>query len=97
MTFTANSSGGKYNHTHQYGTRNTDYYGMMSSVYLLSNDGEYKGGTKSSLKRNGLSVPSAVNGSKTVNNVDQWETKANVSNTSLVQPYKGVYYWRRTA
>lgn len=97
MTFTAGGTGGKYSHTHKYGIRNTDYYGMVSSMYLLSNDGEYKGGVASSQKRNSLSVPSAVNGSKVVNNVNQWETTANVSDTSSMPPHYNVYRWRRTA
>lgn len=96
MTFTANSAGGKYNHTHLYGLESGEFYGSINVPLNLLNNGT----TWQAAKKNGsVSVrrPSSIN-AMTVSDVDRYQNKANTGNNSVFPiPYQTVYFWRRTA
>lgn len=40
MSFTANSTGGKYKHQHQYGLLHGEYYGLVSNTISVLNTNE---------------------------------------------------------
>lgn len=94
MSFSANSTGGNYNHTHTYGLINSDWYGTIPGVGILNKDGTYKRGTKISTVRNESVVTSAT-ATKT-GACTQYTMSAEVSETSTLPPYISVYFWRRT-
>lgn len=96
MTFTANSAGGKYNHTHLYGLESGEFYGSINvPLNLLNNGTTWQAATKNgsvSVRR-----PSSIN-AMTVSYVDRYQNKANTGNNSVFPiPYQTVYFWRRTA
>ena len=95
-TFTANSAGGKYNHTHIYGLESGEFFGSINTPLNLL----HKGTTwKAATKIGSVSVrrPSSIN-ALTVSGVDQYQTKADTGhNGDFPVPYQTVYFWRRAA
>ena len=96
MTFTANSAGGKYNHTHLYGLESGEFYGSINlPLNLLNNGTTWQAATKNGSVS--VSRPSSIN-AITVSSVDRYQNKANTGNNSVFPiPYQTVYFWRRTA
>lgn len=96
MSFTANSTGGKYNHTHLYGLESGEFYGSINvPLNLLNNGTTWQAATKNGSVS--VSRPSSIN-AVTVSSVDRYQNKANTGNNSAFPtPYQTVYFWRRTA
>lgn len=96
MTFTANSAGGKYNHTHLYGLESGEFYGSINvPLNLLNNGTTWQAATKNG--NVSVSRPSSIN-AITVSGVDRYQNKANTGNNNAIPfPYQTVYWWRRTA
>lgn len=95
MSFTANNTGGKYNHNHIYGIKLNDYYSATSNLRVRKPDGSWQGGIK-----DGTGHAYFNNCSQAANkelNTDTYKIESNTSNSSTIQPYIVVFFWRRTA
>lgn len=95
MSFTANNTGGKYNHNHIYGIKLNEYYSATSNLRVRKPDGSWQGGIK-----DGTGHAYFNNCSQAANkelNTDTYKTESNTSNSSTIQPYIVVFFWRRTA
>lgn len=95
MSFTANNTGGKYNHNHIYGIKLNEYYSATSNLRVRKPDGSWQGGIK-----DGTGHAYFNNCSQATNkelNTDTYKIESNTSNSSTIQPYIVVFFWRRTA
>ena len=95
MSFTANNTGGKYNHNHIYGIKLNEYYSAISNLRVRKSDGSWQGGIK-----DGTGHAYFNNCSQAANkelNTDTYKIESNTSNSSTIQPYIVVFFWRRTA
>lgn len=95
MSFTANNTGGKYNHNHIYGIKLNEYYSATSNLRVRKPDGSWQGGIK-----DGTGYAYFNNCSQAANkelNTDTYKIESNTSNSSTIQPYIVVFFWRRTA
>lgn len=95
MSFTANNTGGKYNHNHIYGIKLNEYYSATSNLRVRKPDGSWQGGIK-----DGTGHAYFNNCSQAANkelNTDTYKIESNTSNSSTIQPYIVVFFWRRTA
>lgn len=95
MSFTANNTGGKYNHNHIYGIKLNEYYSAISNLRVRKSDGSWQDGIK-----DGTGHAYFNNCSQAANkelNTDTYKIESNTSNSSTIQPYIVVFFWRRTA
>ena len=95
MSFTANSTGGSYKHNHIYGIKVNEYYSATSNLRVRKPDGSWQGGIK-----DGTGHAYFNNCSQAANkelNTDTYKIESNTSNSSTIQPYIVVFFWRRTA
>lgn len=95
MSFTANSTGGSYKHNHIYGIKVNEYYSATSNLGVRKPDGSWQGGIK-----DGTGHAYFNNCSQAANkelNTDTYKIESNTSNSSTIQPYIVVFFWRRTA
>ena len=95
MSFTANNTGGKYNHDHIYGIKLNEYYSVTSNLRVRKSDGSWQGGIK-----DGTGYAYFNNCSQAANkelNTDTYKIESNTSNSGTIQPYIVVFFWRRTA
>lgn len=95
MSFTSNNTGGKYNHNHIYGIKINEYYSDTSYLRVRNPDGSWEGGIK-----DGTGYAYFNNCSQPANkelNTDTYKVESNTSNSSTIQPYIVVFFWRRTA
>lgn len=95
MSFTANNTGGKYNHDHIYGIKLNEYYSVTSNLRVRKSDGSWQGGIK-----DGTGHAYFNNCSQAANkelNTDTYKIESNTSNSGTIQPYIVVFFWRRTA
>lgn len=95
MSFTANNTGGKYNHNHIYGIKVNEYYSATSNLRVRKSDGSWQGGI-----RDGTGHAYFNNCSQAGNkelNTDTYKIESNTSNSGTIQPYIVVFFWRRTA
>lgn len=95
MSFTANNTGGKYNHDHIYGIKLNEYYSATSNFRVRKSDGSWQGGIK-----DGTGHAYFNNCSQAANkelNTDTYKIESNTSNSDTIQPYIVVFFWRRTA
>ena len=95
MSFTANNTGGKYNHNHIYGIKLNEYYSATSNLGVRKPDGSWQGGIK-----DGTGHAYFNNCSQAANkelNTDTYKIESNTSNSGTIQPYIVVFFWRRTA
>lgn len=95
MSFTANNTGGKYNHDHIYGIKLNEYYSAISNFNVRKSDGSWQGGI-----RDGTGHAYFNNCSQAGNkelNTDTYKIESNTSNSGTIQPYIVVFFWRRTA
>lgn len=95
MSFTANNTGGKYNHNHIYGIKLNEYYSATSNLRVRKPDGSWQGGIK-----DGTGHAYFNNCSQAANkelNTDTYKIESNTSNSGTIQPYIVVFFWRRTA
>lgn len=95
MSFTANNTGGKYNHNHIYGIKVNEYYSVTSNLRVRKSDGSWQGGI-----RDGTGHAYFNNCSQAGNkelNTDTYKIESNTSNSGAIQPYIVVFFWRRTA
>lgn len=95
MSFTANNTGGKYNHNHIYGIKLNEYYSVTSNLRVRKSDGSWQGGI-----RDGTGHAYFNNCSQAGNkelNTDTYKIESNTSNSGTIQPYIVVFFWRRTA
>lgn len=95
MSFTANNTGGKYNHNHIYGIKLNEYYSATSNLRVRKPDGSWQGGIK-----DGTGHAYFNNCSQATNkelNTDTYKIESNTSNSGTIQPYIVVFFWRRTA
>lgn len=95
MSFTANNTGGKYNHNHIYGIKVNEYYSVTSNLRVRKSDGSWQGGI-----RDGTGHAYFNNCSQAGNkelNTDTYKIESNTSNSGTIQPYIVVFFWRRTA
>lgn len=95
MSFTANNTGGKYNHDHIYGIKLNEYYSVTSNLRVRKSDGSWQGGIK-----DGTGHAYFNNCSQAANkelNTDTYKIESNTSNSGTIQPYIVVFFWKRTA
>lgn len=95
MSFTSNNTGGKYNHNHIYGIKLNEYYSATSNLRVRKPDGSWQGGIK-----DGTGYAYFNNCSQAANkelNTNTYKIESNTSNSSTIQPYIVVFFWRRTA
>lgn len=95
MSFTANNTGGKYNHDHIYGIKVNEYYSVTSNLRVRKSDGSWQSGIK-----DGTGHAYFNNCSQAANkelNTDTYKIESNTSNSGTIQPYIVVFFWRRTA
>lgn len=95
MSFTANASGGSYSHSHIYGIKVNEYYGSNANIRVRKSDGSWQDGAKDG---EGYAIFNNSNqaGNKKLNTIT-YKIESNTSNSSAMQPYIVVYFWRRTA
>lgn len=95
MSFTANITGGSYKHNHIYGIKVNEYYSATSNLRVRKSDGSWQDGIK-----DGKGHAYFNNCSQSANkelNTDTYKIESNTSNSSTIQPYIVVFFWRRTA
>lgn len=95
MSFTANASGGSYSHSHIYGIKVNEYYGATANLRVRKPDGSWQDGAKGGTE-NAYFNNSSQAGNKSLNTIT-YKIESNTSNSSAMQPYIVVYFWRRTA
>lgn len=95
MSFTANSTGGNYNHNHIYGIKLNEYYGATANFRVRKPDGSWQDGAKDGAEY-AIFNNSNQAGDKKLNTMT-YKIESNTSNSSAMQPYIVVYFWRRTA
>lgn len=95
MSFTANASDGSYSHSHIYGIKVNEYYGSNANIRVRKSDGSWQDGAK-----DGAEYAIFNNGNQAGNkklNTMTYKIESNTSNSSTMQPYITVYFWKRTA
>lgn len=95
MSFTANASGGSYSHSHIYGIKVNEYYGATANLRVRKPDGSWQDGAKDGAEY-AIFNNSNQAGNKKLNTMT-YKIESNTSNSSAMQPYIVVYFWRRTA
>ena len=95
MSFTANASGGSYSHSHIYGIKVNEYYGSNANIRVRKSDGSWQDGAKDGAEY-AIFNNSNQAGNKKLNTMT-YKIESNTSNSSAMQPYIVVYFWRRTA
>lgn len=95
MSFTANASGGSYSHSHIYGIKVNEYYGSTANIRVRKPDGSWQDGQKDGAE-NAYFNNSNQAGHKNLNTMT-YKIESNTSNSSTIQPYITVHFWKRTA
>lgn len=95
MSFTANASGGSYSHSHIYGIKVNEYYGSNANIRVRKSDGSWQDGAKDGAEY-AIFNNSNQAGNKKLNTMT-YKIESNTSNSSTIQPYIVVFFWRRTA
>lgn len=95
MSFTSNNTGGNYNHNHIYGIKVNEYYGSNANIRVRKSDGSWQDGAKDGAEY-AIFNNSNQAGNKKLNTMT-YKIESNTSNSSAMQPYIVVYFWRRTA
>ena len=95
MSFTANASGGSYSHSHIYGIKVNEYYGSNANIRVRKSDGSWQDGAKDGAEY-AIFNNSNQAGNKKLNTMT-YKIESNTSNSSTIQPYIVVYFWRRSA
>lgn len=95
MSFTANASGGSYSHSHIYGVKVNDYYSGNANIRVRKSDGSWQDGVKDGTEYAFFNNSNQA-GNKKLNTMT-YKIESNTSNSSAMQPYIVVYFWRRTA
>lgn len=95
MSFTANDTGGSYNHNHIYGVKVSTYYSSNVNIRLRKPDGSWQDGTKD-VTEYAYFNNSIQTSNKNVN-APSYKNESNTSDSSSIQPYIIVYFWKRTA
>lgn len=95
MSFTANASGGSYSHSHIYGIKVNEYYGSNANIRVRKPDGSWQDGAKDGAEY-AIFNNSNQAGNKKLNTMT-YKIESNTSNSSTIQPYIVVYFWRRSA
>lgn len=95
MSFTANNTGGEYNHNHIYGVKINEYYGATANLRVRKPNGSWQDGAKDGAEN--ASFNSCYQKSYSNLNTMTYKVESNTSNSSTIQPYIVVYFWRRTA
>lgn len=108
MSFTSNSTGGKYEHYHAVQVGYTLMYGAVtngieSKAIMVSKLAD-KSGWVESVKDTGYGSTQKINAGveysfKNINGsyADARSSTGTTSKSSTIQPYITVYFWRRTA
>lgn len=99
MSFTANSTGGKYKHQHQYGLLHGEYYGLVSNTISVLNTDE-KGDsewvpTHSASYQSQSTFNSTPSNQRNTINADQYACYVKTGLADNAMPYITVYRWRR--
>ena len=95
MSFTANASGGSYSHSHIYGIKVNEYYGSNANIRVRKSDGSWQDGAKDGAEYAIFNNSNQASNKKL--NTMTYKIESNTSNSSAMQPYIVVYFWRRTA
>jgi hypothetical protein len=95
MSFTANNTGGNYNHNHIYGVKVNEYYGATANLRVRKPDGSWQDGAKDGTE-NAYFNNSSQAGHKNLNTMT-YKIESNTSNSSTIQPYITVHFWKRIA
>lgn len=93
MSYTANSNGGRYNHSHIYGMKYKEVWYSQYGFSIRNMDGSFSGGAMLS-----TSVEDCNNGtqqSKKAIEIANMKMEADTSLESTMQPYITVFFWRR--
>ena len=95
MSFTANNTGGNYNHNHIYGVKVNEYYGATANLRVRKPDGSWQDGATDGTGNAYFNNSSQV-GHKNLNTMT-YKIESNTSNSSTIQPYITVHFWKRIA
>ena len=95
MSFTANTSGGSYSHSHIYGIKVNEYYGSNANIRVRKSDGSWQDGVKDEAEYAIFNNGNQASNKKL--NTMTYKIESNTSNSSAMQPYIVVCFWRRTA
>lgn len=98
MSFTPNSTGGKYRHRHQYGLLYGEFYGLHSRELKLLSYDENGGASWKVATSAGYQAQDTFNNGNTAASVQNANQYVNYSNTELVSnitPYISAYFWKR--
>ena len=98
MSFTPNSTGGKYRHRHQYGLLYGEFYGLHSRELKLLSYDENGGASWKVATSAGYQAQDTFNNGNTAASVQNANQYVNYSNTELVSnitPYISVHFWKR--
>ena len=95
MSFTTNASGGEYKHNHIYGIKVNEYYSSTANLRVRKSDGSWQGGVRDG-SQNAYFNNSTQASNKELNTMT-YKVESNTSNSSTMQPYITVFFWRRTA
>ena len=95
MSFTANNTGGNYNHNHIYGIKLNEYYGATANLRVRKPDGSWQDGAKGGAENAYFNNSSQASNKKL--NTITYKIEPNTSNSSTLQPYITVHFWKRIA
>lgn len=95
MSFTSNNTGGNYNHNHIYGIKLNEYYGATANLRVRKPDGSWQDGAKGGAENAYFNNSSQASNKKL--NTITYKIESNTSNSSTIQPYITVHFWKRIA
>lgn len=95
MSFTANDTGGSYNHNHIYGIKVNTYYSSNANIKIRKSDGSWQEGTEDG--KDYAYFNNSVQASNRNLNTVSYKIESNTSDSNSIQPYIIVYFWRRIA
>lgn len=95
MSFAPNSTGGKYKHNHIYGIKVNESYSGLANLRVRKPDGSWQNGVKDGVQ-NAYFNNGYQDANKSLDTMT-YKIESNTSNSSAIQPYITVYFWKRTA
>lgn len=93
MSFTANSTGGKYKHQHDYGLQFREYYGLIGSKILVQNGDDWANPTNAGYQVS--ETFSKTSHEKETTNADVYVSYGKTKIADNIIPYFSVYMWKR--
>ena len=95
MSFTSNSTGGEYKHNHIYGIKVNEYYSSTANLRVRKPDGSWQDGAKDGTQK--AYFNNSYQAANKELNTMTYKIESNTSNSSTIQPYITVHFWKRIA